>query len=474
MKKQYPQLASLILNKPVLCTQDYADTILSILGDKLELDVEAYSPTEDDHREQKPYQIKGGVATIPILGSMTHRASFLDAVSGIQSYQSIQAKVDEALSDPSVNSIMLEMDSPGGTVAGAFDLRDYIMSIRGQKPIHAFAHDLMASAAYLIGSACDKVYTSQTGKIGSIGVIAVHVDKSEAIKDAKVKPTIIKAGEYKDAGTDMKPLDKKSLEYLQKSVDDSYEMFVSAVAKARGIDAEEIRATEARVYGAKESVELGLTDGIKTYDSAVEELSRVYNQPIKGKRMATETNVDELAAQLAEAQAEVTELKGNQERIAQFLVSEGYEITPDGVTKPEAKEQIEVNGQMVNKADIPAPVLEALETAEAEKAKATLEAKATEKLPSLEKETAVKLIEAFGEDESMMSWLASVDAKFDGLMEENGESDIDGSMSDPKIALDRMVAEARQPGMTHEKAYAEVAKTKEGMKLITEIYKENK
>ena len=269
----YLHLRDMIFNQPHLCTPEYAETVLHFLGDKLGVDSKAYSP-QGEGKEQKPSMIQGnGTYVLPIQGSMVHKGGFLDAMSGIQSYGQIESKIQEALDDNLVKSILLDMDSPGGTVAGAFDLHDYILSAKQKKPIYAISRDTMSSAAYLIGSACDKVYTTQTGSVGSIGVVAMHVDQSEANEKRGVKPTFIYAGKYKTAGNPHQALEGEALDYLQESVNDSYEMFVNAVAKARGIDPKVIRDTEARVYRGEKAVAIGLADGVRSFEATLKELA---------------------------------------------------------------------------------------------------------------------------------------------------------------------------------------------------------
>lgn len=181
-------------------------------------------------------------------------------------------------------------NSPGGSVAGAFDFRDYLMSKKGTKPVYALAEDAMCSAAYLIGSTADKVYATQTARVGSIGVVAMHTDVSGKMGKDGLKPTFISAGKFKTAGNPYEKLEGEKLKYLQDSVDESYDMFINAVADARGIDKKVIRDTEARVYGSKKAVEIGLADSIRTYESVIAEMSapNFTNQGIKMENIDTE------------------------------------------------------------------------------------------------------------------------------------------------------------------------------------------
>lgn len=472
---KYENLASLVFNQPILCSPEYAETICVVLQDKLDINTEGMEATGAEKREQELSVTPEGTLIVPILGSMTHRASFLDAMSGIQSYGAIQSKIQAGLDDPSVKSILLDMDSPGGSVAGAFDLRDYIYSIRGQKPIVALARDTMASAAYLIGSACDKVYTTQTGQVGSIGVVAMHLDQSAKNKQAGVKPTFIYAGEYKTAGNPHEPLKGAALEYLQESVNQSYDMFVDAVAEARGIDADEIRATEARVYRGQKAVEIGLADGVMTMDSALKELAnsapRVYQQMSnKGENMDKET-AEKLEADLAKAQADAEKLRKDNETLRGYVIAEGYSITSTGIEKNAEPEMIEVEGTLVPKADLPEVVVKALEA----KSEAELTAKATKEFSNFKPDVAKSLYSSFAGNETVMSALRTADEKMGEMLNENGNTSVDADMYDPAEKLNKMAKHYQaEHSVKFETAYAAVSQTAEGSKLLKEIYKKDK
>lgn len=479
MNKDYKNIASLIFNQPLLCTEQYAETILAVLGDKLGIDASGYE-VQSEAAQENTQNIKGdGTLVIPIYGSMTHRAGFLDAMSGIQSYEALQKKVEQGMADPNVKSILLEMDSPGGSVAGAFDFRDYILSCRGKKPIYALANDTMASAAYLIGSACDKVYTTQTGSVGSIGVVAMHMDKSQKLKDEGIKPTLLYAGKYKVAGNSNEPLKGDAKDYLQEQIQDSYEMFVNAVAEARGIDAQDIRDTEARMYRGKKAKDIGLSDGVRTLESTLEELASNFSQErvdyesmSKGKTMDKET-MEQLEADVTEAKATIEKLQKDNEALRGVVISEGYVINKEGIAKKEeAKEpeMIEVAGELVEKATIPAPVLKALEAAAAEKKDAEMEAKAKEVLPNFDLSTA-KVLLGMDLGEDVLQSLKSADAALASLMQEDGSASVEGDMETPQEAVDKRVKEiATSENLTKEKAFAKFASTKEGAKLIQKLY----
>jgi len=481
--KDYIHLHELIFNKPHLCTPEYAETVLAVVGGKFGLEEGAFS-NQSEAKDTKEQNVNNGVLTIPILGSMVHRGSTLDAMSGINSYQSIQASIQEGLDNPEVKQILLDIDSPGGSVAGAFDLKDFILEAKEQKPIFALANDTMASAAYLIGSAATKVFATQTANVGSIGVVAMHMDRSEQNKKEGLKPTFIFAGDFKTAGNPHEPLKGEALEYIQESVMESYEMFVNTVAENRGIGVQTIRDTEARTFKGSKAQEIGLVDDVISMDALTKELATVSpNSPkrvvqsmsnSKGKLMDKE-EVEKLEADFAQVSATVDTLKGENETLRKALIDNGFEITADGVQKAkeeEAKvEYMEINGEQVDKASIPAPVLEALEAANAEKAEAELEKQAAEMLPNFNMDSAKAILKA-GLPEDVFATLKAADKLFEAQMEEKGEVGVDGDMSDPKETLDKMIEDyAEENDVSIAKATAEVTAKGKGRDLYKQVMK---
>ena len=455
------RLLSLVFNTPHLCTPEYAEVVLTVLKGET---------PESEPKEGRDKNLSDGTLILPIEGSMTHKAGFLDAASGIQSYESIRSTLEDALKDPKVKSVLLDMDSPGGSVAGAFDLRDYIKSY--DKPIYALARDSMASAAYLIGSACDKVYTTQTGSVGSIGVVAMHLDQSEANKTRGIKPTFIHAGAMKTAGNPHEKLEGEALDYLQDSVNQSYDMFVNAVADVRDIDAQAIRDTEARVYRGEKAVEIGLADGVRTFEAALEELAnlspkRVSTNPYKQKGIRMENEEMTLEAAVEEA----TKLKAENEKLRGQVLEAGFKITKEGLVAPEAvtePEMIEVAGVMTDKATLPDHVIEALETA----ANAELREKAKEVLPNFKLESAMALVKNFSEDEKILEDLKAADYLLGSFLEEKGQT-LDPDLESAQDKLDNLIqSHMKEKDVDIHKARAAVQQTKEGMALIRQAREE--
>ncbi len=225
--------------------------------------------------ERPPAPRGQAVAVLPLVGVIAHRQNRLTALTGGTSTETVTAQFRQALADPEVRAIVLDVDSPGGVVEGMEELATEILRSRGEKPIVAVANSLMASAAYWIASAAGEVVATPSGKVGSIGVVAIHTDVSKLEEQSGVTTTLISAGTYKEDGYG--PLTDAARAHLQGLVDERYAAFVASVARGRGVVVEAVRSGfgEGRVVHAREALALGLIDRIATLD---ETLARLVGQ----------------------------------------------------------------------------------------------------------------------------------------------------------------------------------------------------
>lgn len=276
------------------------------------------------NNERRAYEVKDGVAILSMEGVLAKRMNLFGAISGGTSTQLLQQDLQAALSDSSVHSIVLAIDSPGGTVDGTQLFSDAVFSAREQKPIVAWATGTMASAAYWSGSAARSVYIADaTTAVGSIGVVTSHVDVSAAETARGIKTTEITAGRYKRIASQYGPLSDEGRQSIQDQLDYLYSLFVGAVAKHRGVNEEKVVAdmADGRMFTGQQAVDAGLVDGIMTLDALVAQLNeqrpgafnpvpkrsngasvRPYQQPLQGTNHMTaeelETNHPQLAASL--------------------------------------------------------------------------------------------------------------------------------------------------------------------------------
>lgn len=214
-----------------------------------------------------------GIALIPIHGAMMQRAGMMDAESGLTSYSKIGSDISAAMSDPSVRGIFLDVDSPGGQVAGAFELANFIHSASQIKPIYAFADEQATSGAHLLASAATKFFAPKLAVLGSIGVLSLHRDQSKFDADKGFVYTHVVSGKHKAELSPHQPLSDGARAELQKRVDVMGDEFYSTVSAHRGIDVQAVRGTEARLLSSDEAMKLGMVDGVATMGEVLSQLA---------------------------------------------------------------------------------------------------------------------------------------------------------------------------------------------------------
>ncbi|WP_349967027.1 S49 family peptidase [Wolbachia endosymbiont of Armadillidium arcangelii] len=206
-----------------------------------------------------------GIAIIRIYGVLTKKTEAFDHILDMTSYENIHEEIESALEDKSIETILLDIDSPGGEVNGVFDLADFIYESRAKKRIIAIANDDAYSAAYAIASSAEKVFVSRTSGVGSIGVIASHIDQSGFDEKQGIKYTTVFAGSRKNDLNPHEPITSESLENLKSEVNRLYGMLVELIARNRNLSIEAIKSTEAGLHFGEKAVEIGLADGVTTF-----------------------------------------------------------------------------------------------------------------------------------------------------------------------------------------------------------------
>jgi signal peptide peptidase SppA len=269
-----PHLAARLFGVPLAIHRPKLDVILAVLGPRVGLaDLAAapgYTPPQRDSSATSGSP--PGVAVIPIHGTLVRRTVGLEAESGLTSYTGLAAQLDAAIGNPAVSAILLDIDSPGGESGGVFDLADRIRAASQVKPVWAVANDMAFSAAYALASAASRVFVSRTGGVGSIGVIAMHVDQSEKDAQDGVHYTAVFAGDRKNDLNPHEPISSEAHAFLKAEVNRIYGLFVDTVARHRGIEASAVRDTEAGLFFGQAAVAMGLADAIGTFDEALAQL----------------------------------------------------------------------------------------------------------------------------------------------------------------------------------------------------------
>lgn len=274
------RIAELIFNRPLMITESKLNVILNILGPRFNLDLSGMPSKEmaqisDQERARAGYRVHNGVGVVGIYGPLMHRVLAAEFPSGgPTTYADIRRAFDMAMLDDAVQSIVLDIDSPGGEVHGVFDLADHIFAARSTKPSTAIINESAYSAGYLLASSASRIVIPRTGGAGSIGVIATHADFSRAEEAAGINVTHVFAGARKADFSPHAPLSSEALLSLQSMVDDSYELFVETVARNRGLTAKQVRGTEAGIFEGKKAVEQRLADEVSAADKALANASK--------------------------------------------------------------------------------------------------------------------------------------------------------------------------------------------------------
>lgn len=286
MPTNQPHIASRVLNAPLLLEPAYARTFFSalskrlgitqmtdaegevMLGEKMQIEASSFSSSRDRNR---PYQVIDGVAVLPVSGTMVHKYGHLKPYSGMTGYNGIIARMSDAINDPEVKGILLDMDTPGGEVAGCFDAAVTIRSMakEGGKPLWAIADDMACSAGMAIASAADRRLITQSAVMGSVGVVMAHTSVAKKLKEDGVAVTLIHSGSHKVEGNPYEDLSEEALASFQAKTDKLRDDFATLVSQNIGLSKDDILATEAAVYRGQEAINVGFADQLVNGNEAI-------------------------------------------------------------------------------------------------------------------------------------------------------------------------------------------------------------
>ncbi|MBI4890509.1 MAG: S49 family peptidase [Acidobacteria bacterium] len=286
-------IASRVFNTPLMIDSKKLAAILAVLAPRLGVDppaVEAALLAEQ--RSRKPYAgTDAGVAIIEVAGSLVNRASGMVAQSGLTSYEQLGSEILDAATDPLVKGILLRFDSYGGEANGAWDVASLIEEAARIKPVWASVDDWALSAGYLLASATDRIWVTRTGGVGSVGIIAMHLDQSGWDAANGLRYTTLFAGDRKNDFNPHEPLSEGARDVLVTEVDRLYGMFVDAVARRRSVSATTVRGTEAGILYGEDALSRGFADRIGTFREALAAMTESLSKPnfSKGETTVSET-----------------------------------------------------------------------------------------------------------------------------------------------------------------------------------------
>jgi len=234
--------------------------------------LEAAAAARADSELKPQYERVGDLAVLPIRGVILKSVPWYYEFFGINATATEQVRVDlrAALGDKQVKSILLLVDSPGGTVDGVQELADDLFAARAEKPIAAHVSDMGASAAYWLASQAETIGANETAEVGSIGVYSVYWDESKAAEEAGIKVHVVRSGPHKGMGVPGAEITKEQLSTEQQIVNGIASSFIAAVARGRGAGEEQIaKLATGRTWLAAEATRLGLIDRVQNSEAAI-------------------------------------------------------------------------------------------------------------------------------------------------------------------------------------------------------------
>lgn len=222
-----------------------------------------------DMKNTNAVSIRDGVAVIKVSGPLFRYANLMTRICGATSYELFAQDFNKAIQQSEIKAILLDVDSPGGEVNGCSEISDLIYKARGQKPIIAYASGACCSGAYWIASACDKIFAADTAILGSIGVVSIFE------KDDEDKTIEIVSSQSPNKRPDINT--EAGRAKIQARVDELADVFISKVARNRGITAEEV----IKNFGAgdvsvgQNAVRNGLADGVSSFEDIIADLNHM-------------------------------------------------------------------------------------------------------------------------------------------------------------------------------------------------------
>lgn len=295
----YRHVVAFVLEYPWALTRPMLETVAEILarriaGDRaLDPDVEARLRSRE--KLPQPSAGGGGVAVVPVHGVLIPRGDLFSEMSGATSLESITANLREAAQSEAVAQIVLDVNSPGGSVAGATELAREILKVRAKKPVIAVANYTMASCAYWLGAMATEVVASPSAAVGSIGVYTIHDDLSKALEERGIRRTYIATSGKKVLGNETEPLSDEARAMFAKRIDEHYSRMTADISKGRGVSVEDVRKKygEGATVGADEALSIGMIDRIETLDQTIARLSAAAPRSgAKAERVAGDTSQD--------------------------------------------------------------------------------------------------------------------------------------------------------------------------------------
>lgn len=283
---RYPLVAAQLFGMPLMAQPEaahaFADAFVAILAGAspapaVVAPAEVYTSRHASAKyKDKPYPVtEAGVGILPVYGAMVQRMGQIQPdCSEMASYEKLGRRFDAMVADSDVKAIMLEIDSPGGQVAGNFELARRIMAARDVKPVWAHANESAYSGGYSLGASASRLFVADTGGVGSIGVLMLHMNQAKRDEKQGYEYAAFYSGARKNDMNPHFPLSDEAKTAAQATVDRLHNVFAQHVAQARGMPLDHVNATQSGLLDASEALAGGFVDGISTFRESLSELER--------------------------------------------------------------------------------------------------------------------------------------------------------------------------------------------------------
>lgn len=262
-----PRIISKVIGERWLITAEKHHAIMAALEAKLSGDFQTINGIDerdpdsmtgrDEYREFQT--ARGTIAVIPIHGILGKHLSSFEMACGGCSLDTIQSQLKTALNSPRISAVLLDINSPGGTVTGTPETANLIQEVRTKKPVWAFTDADACSGALWLASQADVFYSTESAEVGSCGVRMILLDVTQQLKDEGVKVNAIYSGKYKLLGASFKPLEDDEREMLQAESARIHQQFKGAVQSIRKVDEQYL---EGQIFRGEEASGIGMTDGV--------------------------------------------------------------------------------------------------------------------------------------------------------------------------------------------------------------------
>lgn len=314
----YNQIISKMTSAPWLIMEDSLHQLVEVVNHhlkhgKLSEDELRTRMQDSNGRTRTRAEVGSGIGVVPIAGPIFPKANMMTEFSGATSIESFRNDFRMLMGDDRVGSIVLDIDSPGGSSDLIEEMGAEIRESRDEKPIYAISNTLAASGAYWLASQATKVYSTPSGSVGSIGAYALHEDRSSKDASDGIKVTVIKAGDYKAELSPHSPLSQEAFDYQQGLINDLYNKFVDNVAEGRDVSTELVKSEswgKGRVVPAARALKVGMVDGVMTMDDLLGNLleaSQPVGVSVRNGTRAAALNMDAIRARMEVVEKEHSE-----------------------------------------------------------------------------------------------------------------------------------------------------------------------